>query len=905
VRGDVAPCSAFGEGASVLDSTETESFGALLRQHRLRAGLTQAALAERAGIAERTIQDLERGVARPRRETVRRLISTLALPPEDRSAFEAVTPAPRRARAAMRTSGADVALVARRHNLPIQLTSLLGREREVAEVQSLIREGARLVTLTGPGGSGKTRLAIEVAGELLDRSASPSRAGISATPTSGQVFADGVFLVELAAIADPALVPATIARALGVLDVSARHILESLKAHLRGRRLLLVLDNFEQIVTAAPVVAELLATSPALKVLVTSREPLRLRGEREYDVPPLTLPDARSVPAASVLASSPAVALFVERAAAVQASFVLTDENAPAVAEICARLDGLPLAIELAAARARLLTPQMMVARLEHRLPLLTGGTRDLPDRQRTLRNTIAWSHDLLDDDERRLFRRLAIFVGGWTLEAAEVVCDLGDLGVNMLDGLESLAARSLIRRGDMAEGEARFRMLETIREYALERLDESGEATDVRRRHAGYFLALAERAEHEHVGAQQGAWLNRLEAEHDNLRAAFLWAVQEEEAEIALRLTGALSHFWEIRGHHGEGRAHLTRALRLTGTRKYPVLQANALRHLGYLAHDQGDYAQACACYEESLAIMQGLGDRRGVARAKAALAWVAFQVGDFSLSRTLQEQSLAIMRELGDRRGVALALNGLGYIASVLGNHAEARAYHEESLAIMRDLGDRRNVARSLAHLGSAEIHRRDHARARALVAESLAIIRELGDALELIRSLKVAVDFELTVGNTGRAARLQGAIDALRDSIGVPLSPRERGDYAVKVTTMRVALGELELAAAWAEGRAMSLEQAVAYALDQDGVVSVGAGLVDGVSTSASPLTPREAEVTRLVARGLTNHQIAAELVISERTASSHLYRILGKLGFRSRAQVAAWAVARGLATAPEPD
>ncbi|MBA2449954.1 MAG: adenylate/guanylate cyclase domain-containing protein, partial [Chloroflexi bacterium] len=418
-----------------------------------------------------------------------------------------------------------VSLDARPHNLPIHPTPLLGRQREVSEVRTLLQDGSRLVTLTGPGGTGKTRLSLQVAAELLDD------------------FDHGVFLVELAPIVDATLAPSTIAQVLGVRDIGGRPVLDGLKKHLRARKLMLVLDNFEQILTAALVVADLLATSPGLKMLVTSREPLRLRGEREYAVPPLGLPDVHHPPPVETLSGYAAVALFLERAVAVRADFAVTNENAAAVAEICTRLDGLPLAIELAAARMRLLTPQAMVGRLERRLPLLTGGARDLPTRQQTLRNAIGWSHDLLDEPERRLFRRLSAFVGGWSLEAAEEVCDLDDLGVETLDGLESLVAKSLVKQGEDSSGEARFSMLETIREYAFGQLETSGEVVTVRHRHTQHFLKLAERAAPELRGPNQVAWLDRLTTDHDNARAALTWTQGEGgDLERALRLAAALS---------------------------------------------------------------------------------------------------------------------------------------------------------------------------------------------------------------------------------------------------------------------------------------------------------------------------------------------------------------------------
>jgi predicted ATPase len=671
----------------VLDSVESHTFGALLRQHRLAAGLTQAALAELAGVADRTIQQLA---------------TALGLLPAARAELEAVSSAPRRRRGVTRRWDSDasaggagcvgdrsLAVVpamsrdAGPTNLPVPPTALLGRERELAEISALLRSGARLVTLTGPGGVGKTRLAMEVAATRLDRSGS-SEPGPGAA--KGPAFADGVFLVELAPLSDPALVASSIAQVLGILDLGRRTVVEGLQEHLRHRRVQLLLDNFEHVLAASPLVTDLLARCPGLAVLVTSREALRLRGEQEHDVAPLALPSRHDRTTPSELAQNPAVALFVERGAAIRSGFTVTEENGGAVAEICTRLGGLPLAIELAAARVRTLTPEAMVERLERRLPMLTGGARDLPARQQTLRAAIDWSHDLLDDADRRLFRRLAVFVGGWTLEAAEAVCNAGDLDIDVLNCLESLTSTSLIRQSSDPDGQPRLGLLETIREYGLERLGDSGEAARIRRRHAEYFQGLAERAKPEFLGAEQGLWLNRVEAEHDNLRAALRWTVQEEDAKLSLQLAGALAHFWEVRGHQAEGRAHLTRVLGMTRTREYPASRASVLENLGYLAYDQGEHAVARACHEESLAIARGLGHRRGVVRATTGLARIAFQVGDFSTSRDWQEQSLAIARDLGDRHSAALALHALGSIASALGNHAEARAYSEECLAVCR---------------------------------------------------------------------------------------------------------------------------------------------------------------------------------------------------------------------------
>jgi predicted ATPase/DNA-binding XRE family transcriptional regulator len=541
----------------VGSSTDRRSFGALLKQQRLAAGLTQAALGERAGIAERTIQDLERDVARPRRETVQRLIEALELAPADRAVFEAVSPSPRqRSGAAMQASVPSGAPDRSQGHLPVPATALLGRERELMEIDALIQAGARLVTLTGPGGVGKTRLALQVAASIL--------------AAGRPVFEHGAFLIDLAPITDAALVPVTIAHVLGLRDLNGRPVLEGLKEHLRDRSILLVLDNVEQIQSSAPIVAELLAASPHLSVLATSRETLRVRGEHEYQLRPLELPDVYHVTSANALAGNPAVALFVERARAIRADFALTPESVSTIAAICARLEGLPLAIELAAARTRLLSPLAILGRLEHRLPVLTGGSRDLPARQQTLRDAIAWSYGLLSEAERRLLRRLAVFVGGWSLEAAEAVCDGGARGEGRgasemshaplaprpspLDVLELLAAKSLVQRGDDVDGEPRFDMLETIREYALERLDESGEASIVRRRHAEYFVALAERTRPALQRAGRPSWLRRLKVEHDNFHAALRWIVEQGEADLGLRLGGSLSHFWDQRGYHEDG---------------------------------------------------------------------------------------------------------------------------------------------------------------------------------------------------------------------------------------------------------------------------------------------------------------------------------------------------------------
>jgi predicted ATPase/class 3 adenylate cyclase len=490
-------------------------------------------------------------------------------------------------------------LDAYRNNLPTQPTPLVGREREVGAVcEGLRRPEVRLLTLVGPGGTGKTRVGLQAAAELIEG------------------FEGGVFFVALAALNDPALVASTVAQSLGVTETGDRPLEERLKEYLRNRETLLLLDNFEQVLEAAPLLEGLLGSAPRLKALATSRAALRLYGEHEFPVPPLELPDTRRLPEIEALAQYEAVRLFIERARAIKPDFAVTNENAPAIAEICARLDGLPLAIELAAARTRLLPPQAMLKRLDSRLKLLTGGARNLPERQRTLRGAIEWSHGLLAPEEQTLFARLAVFAGGRTLEAIEAVCDPGG-ELDVFDGVESLLEKSLLRQEEGPDGEPRFVMLETIHEFARERLEEGGEAEEVKRAHAEFFLALAEETEPELRGPRQFSWFERLETEHDNLRAALSWSLETGNAELRLRIGGALRWFWNVRGYAGEGWRWV--AAGLSGGEAAPAaVRAEALLGLGDLAQRQGDYERATEDLEASLALCREAGDRSGEARAQ-----------------------------------------------------------------------------------------------------------------------------------------------------------------------------------------------------------------------------------------------------------------------------------------------
>jgi predicted ATPase/transcriptional regulator with XRE-family HTH domain len=638
-----------------MENIPAASFAALLRRHRVATGLSQEALAERAGLSVRAISDLERGARRtPYRETVSLLADALGLVDGDRAALEEAVD---RGRGPLR--GTQKLAEAVVPTLPAAVTPLIGRGQEVAALSSKLRQSdARLYTLTGPPGIGKTRLALAVAAGLTDDRP------------------EGVVFVGLAPISDPRLVPTTILQALGVPDIGGSPPAERLKMALWGKRALLVLDNFEQVVSAGPLVGELLESCPGLVVLVTSRIALRLRGEHEFPVSPLTFPDPAESPERSMdieaLGDFSAVALFVERARGVKPDFTLTHDNARAVIEICRRLDGLPLAIELAAARCKVLTPQAMLRRLEHRLRLLTDGARDAPARQRTLREAIAWSHDLLSVEERVLFRRLGVFVGGCTLEAAERVCDLSDdLGLDALDGIAGLIGQSLVQQSTGAGGEPRFVMLETLREYALEQLETAGERHLLQQRHADDLLALAEEAEPHLFAAERGRWLRRLSEEQDNIRAALRFALEQDDPEAGLRLVGAL-WIWFLRRLLVEGRRWAEDLLAHPGAGLRTAERASALFAAGHFAWLQGDVRTMRARLEESVAIWRDLG---GDARLGRTLPFLGLAIDDDQeAARRLAEEGVALCRGGDDRWGLAMALTNLGRIEATWGHDAES---------------------------------------------------------------------------------------------------------------------------------------------------------------------------------------------------------------------------------------
>jgi predicted ATPase/transcriptional regulator with XRE-family HTH domain len=815
-----------------MSTVRTTTFADLLRRHRRAAGLTQEELAAAAGLSVRAVSDLERGLRRsPHKDTVQLLADALALADPERAAFMA---------AARRALGPEDpepvrALDAHPHNLPIPPTPLVGRERDVAEVAALLRRAdVRLLTLTGVGGTGKTRLGVQVAAELA------------------HAFADGVWFVPLSRLVDPALVVPTIAQTLGVREASGQQpIGETLADHLRDKQLLLVLDNCEHVAVAATEVAALLATCARLKVLATSRMALHLRGEKEYRVQPLPLPDPAHLPPLEQVTEYAAVALFVQRAQDAQPDFAATNATAAAIAAICARLDGLPLAIELAAAKVRVLPPPALLARLERQLPVLVGGARDLEARQQTMRNTLAWSYDLLKPEEQRLFRRLAVFVGGATLEAVEAVCMAPEgakaLGLDALEGLSALVDRSLVQQRQEQEegGEARFRMLHVIREYADEHLEASeggGEAEALRRAHAAYFMAVAEQSNYRQPKwPERAQWRARVEREHDNFRAALTWACAQEEVELGLRLGAALADFWLFGGYLREGRAWLEALLALEEgptprgvkgaaraeevARRLGMTAARAwewvLGSAGAFATNLGEPGRAVvAMSEESLAAARALGDTVGAMRDLQVLVWAVLEAGDTARGLALAEECVVQARQLEDdpdtlsnvllQVGEALLL--------VPGEEDQVAALVEESLALAQRVSLPALKIAPRAVLALITRRRGDVARAGALLAEALRLVRDYGIMFDLPNCLD---ELALVVGEEGRserAARLLGAAARERETVGFPPDTIRQADVEAMSARGQAALGAAAWAAAYAAGRALTREEAIAEALEQ---------------------------------------------------------------------------------------
>jgi predicted ATPase/DNA-binding SARP family transcriptional activator/DNA-binding CsgD family transcriptional regulator len=885
--------------ATAKEPTLEEAHAALMRLYA-RSGRLEQALAQ----YERLRDVLSRSLSTQPAPAIRRLRDEIAagrLPPAHPAGGSPEEPSE-----------------AGKHNLPAPRTSFVGREREMIEVKRKLAM-TDLLTLIGTGGSGKTRLALEVARDLAG------------------AYPDGVWLVELAPLSEGALVPQVVAGTLGVQEQSESSLLENLLDALHDKEMLLILDNCEHLIeSAARLTDTLLDSCPRLRMLATSREPLGVTGELDWLVPSLSVPDAQHYPAVEALEGYESMRLFADRASNRQPGFELTPENATAVAQVCAKLEGIPLAIELAAARVGVLSAQQISERLGYSLKVLTSGERTANHRHQTLRAALDWSYELLSEPEQVLFRRLSVFAGGFTLEAAESVGAGGVIEeADVLELLSYLVDKSLVVAEESWERGARYRLLEPVRQYASEKLEDGGEAEAVGRRHAEFFLALAEEAEVELSRPRQAEWLDRLETEHDNLRAALSWAF-EREIDLGPRMAGALCRFWHTRGYLSEGRRYLEQAVARSDAVSASV-RAKALDGLGWIAEPQGDYERARVAYEESLELYRRSNDKIGVANALGDLGSLALDRGDYARATSLLEESLTLHRELGSKEVVVGVLNGLGVLASANGDRERSVSYFREALALSRGSGSVRKNAASLGNLGITMLVHGDPEQATALLDESLALFQEIGDSSniaigrmhsalaaltqgdhervralsqESLKLLQKGEDkqhipdcLEIMAGGAGaqgraqRAARLWGAAEAMREDIGVPLQPEDRRLLDPYLATARSSLGEVVWQATLAEGRAMMPEQAIEYALTAE-ESAFPPPVVRSSGGGSAALTPRQEEVAVLVSGGLTNRQIASELSISEHTVATHIAKILKKLGLSSRSRLSAWVAERGL-------
>jgi non-specific serine/threonine protein kinase len=767
-------------------------------------------------------------------------------------------------------------------NLPVPPTPFVGREHEVASASQLLRrDDVRLLTLTGPPGIGKTRLAIEVANTLLAE------------------FAHGVYFIDLAPVTDHDLVLPMIAHMLDVREVIDTPLIMELHSFLLSKRVLLVLDNFEQVVQAAPALSEVVQAAPFLKVLVTSRELLRISGEHNFPVPPLPLPPVLADQGAPrTLALLPperiseydSVQLFVQRAAALRPDFALTPDNALIVAGICCRLDGLPLAIELAAARVRHIPLQNIYDRLEKRLHILTGGARDLPLRQRTLRTAIEWSYDLLDSDERLLFARLAVFRGGCSLDGVEAVCG-ADLSIEVFEALASLVDKSLIQRQEKTEGIARFVLLEMIREFAHEQLQASGELETLRRQHAVYFADLADRAETELRLAHQNYWFHLLEVEIDNLRAAVEWSLESSDVAFAIRIMSGTFLYWIVYARQVEGIHWIQQLL----TRINEAAQAYHIRLLRSAAlliiYQDREAARLLA--QRAVALARAYGDKR-------QLGWTLWALSTTlpggAEAEALTQEALVLFREVDDQPGLGLVFNSIGERARLSGDDERARSAYEESLAIAERIGDARRLYYVLFNLAFVAQHEGNHQEAIRMIRRSLALCQDLGVPTDVAQELLALAGSLGALGEPVSAAHLFGAAYTFLQRSGVLIDPSDQPEHDRNIAIVRGQLDEAAFEAAWAEGQTMTFDQAVAYAqtvFDSDDLSALRPQ-PDKEIHSLGDLTRRERDVALLIAEGKSNREIADALVISERTVEGHVSNILSKLGFRSRAQVAAWVV-----------
>jgi predicted ATPase/DNA-binding CsgD family transcriptional regulator len=811
----------------------------------------------------------------------------------------------------------------------LTFTELVGRQREIAAAVRILRDGQRLLTLTGPGGVGKTRLSLAIASSAVD------------------LFPDGTVFVSFAPIADPELVPGLVAAAFEVSVGDPRNVVPAVTARVGPHTVLLVVDNFEHVLGAAPLITDLLAECPALSVLATSRSPLHLSGEYALPVPTLTLPNRVQADRFEDLEHYEAVQLFMRRARAACGEFSLTPQNASSVVEICRKLDGLPLAIELATARLRVLPPQALLERLQHGLPLLSGGAQDTPPRMRTMRDAIAWSYDLLTPSQQVLFRRLGVFAGGCTVDAVEAACADGLHDVAPLDGLSSLVDQSLIRRSSQAggEGEPRFEMLQVVREFALDRLAAAGEEESARRAHAQYFRQLAERAG-EARGLDQERWHVRVEEELNNIRATLAWSLsdarQPADLEAALELAGALWFFWM---HHtsapGEARLWLTRALEVAPFGR-SAARGKAFLALGAIEWRQGDYGFARLHLDQSAEIFREIGDFQGLAHTFHVAAHVLFEGRDLTGSRALFETSQAAYARAGDLLGglplvgdlgmvayhqgdyetarglfeaclrscrehsvtdhAADSLNRLGDLARLAGDLDRAQALYGESLALWQGVHGSPGIASALHKLGQTARRRGDALEARRLLAESLSLQREIGNKQGVVECLVALAGLALEWAPE-RGVELLAASKAQLDGLGAPLAPVDHADFERDLAQGKANVSAQVWATAHQKGLSLGLTEALslALALDKPPAGPTVSEAVAGTTAAGSVLSPRETEVASLIAQGLSNREIAAGLVITEKTAANHVEHIMAKLNLRSRAQIAVWAVRHGLAPA----
>ena len=749
-----------------------------------------------------------------------------------------------------------------RDSLPFQAYALLGRDGDLETSRALLLRGdVRLITVTGAPGVGKTRFAVELASRIASE------------------FDDGAVFVDLAPVRDSGLVVDTIARALGVVDHLDRPALQRLQSHLGDRNILLLLDNFEQVVAAAPDISALLAACPYVKLLVTSRQPLHVRWEQRYNLLPLALPDAAERSDHSTVVRSPAIALFIERARAAEARFSVDERNASTIVKICRRLDGLPLAIELAAAWTGALGPDAILLRLSDR-QVLPGGPRDAPERQRTLINAIAWSYDLLNEAERRVFRALGAFAGQTPVEAIEAVCE--GLRVAVHTPIASLVDKNLLVR--VGEGEARFRMLETIHEFALERLELTGEADAVRRRHAAWFLGLAQRAERFIWSEHQTVWFERLERAHDNLRVALNWCLSGGDEETGVLLAVSMHRFWSARGylHEGQRWSQIAASKQQVSARG----RALALSHLAFFLVLQGHPDQAVRLAEQAVALARSIGEPLLRAWVMLDLGQATDALGDFERSERVYGEMLDMSRQAGDDALALVALCNIGTTLRFRGESARARGVLEEALSLARPRHDKWLTSLVTKELGLT-LAPEDPVQALVLLEESLALAHDIGHLWLTARGLENLASLLASSGRAEVSAKLLGASQSVRDVIGQPRTSWQLAAANDASAAARKRLGPAAFDAAWGKGRAMTADEAVALALGRTAPARVERPQRPG------GLTGREVQITFGIARGLTNREIAEELKISERTVDAHVQNVLNKLGMDRRAQLAAWA------------